>query len=65
MTFIYGGLAKESTAIDEPFAFKAADNYIQLKDPEYQVYGFIQLGCSSTEAIRGKEWEVSILYEMV
>ncbi|KAF9178796.1 hypothetical protein BGZ50_007463 [Haplosporangium sp. Z 11] len=53
------------TTIDEPFALRAADNYFQVKDPDYLQYRCDQLERSSTEATRGKEWEFSIPYEMV
>ncbi|GJJ79085.1 hypothetical protein EMPS_11444 [Entomortierella parvispora] len=53
------------TVIDEPFAFKAADNYFQSEDPEYATHRRNLMYGSPTEQIRGKLWEFSISYEMV
>ncbi|KAG0211657.1 hypothetical protein BGX33_004160 [Mortierella sp. NVP41] len=52
------------TTIDESFALWAADNYFQMTDPDYVQYRCDQLGRSSTEATRGKDWEFSIPNEM-
>jgi hypothetical protein len=45
------------TTIDEPFVFRAADNFFQKTDPRYFYHHTAMLAASTSESSCGKYWE--------